>query len=87
MFLDENGVILFQKSPWNAVCKNGILLKIPLFSKNTLRRFLFNQTAQHHRFCTFNSTLMLQKSLGALLKSSGKNRVFLRKLKMIKFEP
>ena len=32
MFFDENEVIPFQKCPWNALCKNGILFKnTPLF--------------------------------------------------------
>ena len=31
VFLDENEVLPFLKSPWSALCKNGILLKIPLF--------------------------------------------------------
>ena len=37
MFLDENEVIPFQKTPWNALCKNGILLKIPISSKPNLK--------------------------------------------------
>ena len=39
MVLDQNEVSLFQKSPWNALCKNGILLKIALFQNQILRRF------------------------------------------------
>ena len=37
MLVDENEVIPFQKSPLNALCKNGILLKVPLFQNQILR--------------------------------------------------
>ena len=72
MFLDKNEVSLFQKSPWNALCKNGILLKIPLFSKPNFKKIFFNQTPQHRHFCTFNSLLMLQKSLGYPIRKFGR---------------
>ena len=70
MFLDKNEVSLFQKSPWNVLCKNAILLKIPLFLKPNFKTIFFNQTPQHRHFCTFNSLLMLQKSLGYAIKNS-----------------
>ena len=65
MILDENEIIHFQKSPWNALCKNGILIKI---FKTKFKDDFFNQTPQHHRFCTFISPLMIQKSLGYAFK-------------------
>ena len=63
MLADKNEVIPFQKSPWNALCKNGILLKTPLFQNKMLRE-CFNQAPQQHHFCTDNSRSMLKKSLG-----------------------
>ena len=66
MLVDKIEKIPFQKSPWNASCKNGILLKIPLFQNQILRRF-FNQAPQQHYFCTINSLLMLQRSLGYII--------------------
>ena len=45
MFLDKNEVIPFQKCPWNALCKNGMLLKMPLFSKPNLKTFF---SIKHH---------------------------------------
>ena len=44
MFLDQNEVSLFKISPWNALCKNGILLKIPLF-QNQILRHIFQSNA------------------------------------------
>ena len=64
MILDENEVIPFQKSPWKALCKNGILLKILLFFKTKFKDDFFNQTPQHHHFCAFNSPFIFQESLG-----------------------
>ena len=58
MFLDKNEVTPFQKCPWNALCKNGILLKIHLF-QNQIQRQFFNQTPQQNHFCALNSILML----------------------------
>ena len=63
MFLDENVVITFRISTWNALFKNGILLKYTPFFKTKFEGDVFNQTAQHQNFVTFNSPLMLQKSL------------------------
>ena len=56
MFLDENEVIPFQKSPWNALCKKGILLKIPLFSKPNLKTIL---SIKHHNPITSVHSLAL----------------------------
>ena len=42
MLVNKNEVIPFQKSPWNALCKNGILLKMPFFSKQNFKRMLQN---------------------------------------------
>ena len=69
MFLDENEVIPFQKSPWNALCKSGILLKKNFFKPKFEDDFV-NQTSNHPHFCTLNSPLMLQKSYGTLFKNS-----------------
>ena len=46
MILDENEVIPYQKSPWNALCKNGILLKIPFFFKTKFKDTTFS--IKHH---------------------------------------
>ena len=46
MFLDQNEVSLFQKSPLNPLCKNGILLKIPLFSKPNFKAIFL---IKHHK--------------------------------------
>ena len=44
MFLDKNEVIPFQKSPWNALCKNGIFVKNTLFQNQIKRRFFQSNT-------------------------------------------
>ena len=56
MFLDKNEVIPFQKCPWNALCKNGILLKISLFSKPNLKTS-FSIKHLNTFICTLNSLL------------------------------
>ena len=91
MLVNKNEVVPFQKTPWNALCKNGILLKIPLFSKPKLRG-CFNQELQQHHFCIVNSLLMLQMSLGYALNKFRRfyripEKVISRKLKITKFEP
>ena len=53
MLVNKNEVIPFQKSSWNALCKNGILLKYPLF-QNQILKGCFNQATQQHNFCTVN---------------------------------
>ena len=58
MFLDENEVIPFQKSPWNTWKYN--FAKNTLFFRSKFKDDLFNQTTQHHHFCTFNGLLMAQ---------------------------
>ena len=45
MLVDKNEVVPFQISPWNALCKKGILFKIPLFSKPN---FKTNFSIKHH---------------------------------------
>ena len=45
MVVDKNEVIPLQKSPWNAICKNVILLKIPFFSKPNFKK---NFSIKHH---------------------------------------
>ena len=93
MFLDQNEVSLFQKSTWNALCKNGILLNIPLFSKPNFKAIFFNKTTQDRHFCTFKNLIKLQKSLGYAIKNFEdfsefkKKSSFSRKLKNTKFEP
>ena len=57
IFLDKNEVITFQISPWNALFKNGVLFKTKFEDD------VFNQTSQHHHFCTLNNPLILKKSL------------------------
>ena len=42
MLADKNEEGRFQKSPWNALCKNGLLFEIPLFQSQILGEF-FNQ--------------------------------------------
>ena len=93
MLNDKNKVFPFQKSPWNAYCKNGILLKIPLFSKSN---FKTNFSIRHHNSiisvqsiafeCCNNQkvTLLtnLEDSTEILKKSS-----FSRNLKIEKNEP
>ena len=72
MMLDnKNEVIPFQKSAWNALSKNGILLKIPLF-QNQILRGCFNQAPQQHHFCTVNGLSMLQKSLDYAINKFGR---------------
>ena len=64
MLVDKNEEIPFQKSPWNALCKNGILLKIPLFSKPNLKT---NFSIKHHSSIISVQSiafLILQTSLG-----------------------
>ena len=63
MLVNENEVIPFKKSPWNSLCKNGIVKKYPSFQKQILRG-CFNQVPQQHHFCKVISLSMLQKSLG-----------------------
>ena len=54
VFLDENEVIAFQKYPWNALFKNGILLKYPYF-KTKLQTICFQSNT------TTQSFLYIQK--------------------------
>ena len=70
MLVNKNEVIHNQKSPWNALCKIAILLKIPLFQKQILRE-CFNQAQQQHYFGTVNSLTMLQESLGYAINKFG----------------
>ena len=63
MLLDENEVINFQISPWNALFKKWNFVKNIPFFETKFEDDVFNQTSQHHIFCTFNSPLMLQKSV------------------------
>ena len=92
MILGENEIIPFQKSSWNALCKNGFVKDTPFF-KTKFKDDFFNQTPQHHHFGTFNSPLMILKSLGyAIEKSKDSTQFqqkssFSRKLKITKFEP
>ena len=87
MLADKNEEVRFKKSPWNASCKNGFLLKIPLFSKPNFKE---NFSIKHHKasFCTVNSLLMLQKPLGHAINKFGrfyrvpKKSSFSRKLKI-----
>ena len=73
MLVHKNEVIHFQKSPRKALCKNRILLnKYPFFQNQILRHFFFNQAPQQHHFCTVNSILMLQKSLGYAINKFGR---------------
>ena len=44
MLVNRNGIVPFQKSPWNALCKNRILLKIPPFSKPNVKRVIQSST-------------------------------------------
>ena len=37
MFLDKNEVSPFQKSPWNALCKNGLFVKNTHFFKTKFK--------------------------------------------------
>ena len=55
VFLDKNEVSPFQKSPWNALCENRILLKNTPFFRTNFKDKFFHQTSQHHHFCTLNS--------------------------------
>ena len=73
MVVDKNEIIPFQKSPWNALCKNGISLKYQFFySKPNFKTNFFNQALPQHHFCTVNSLLMLQKSLGYAINKFGR---------------
>ena len=83
MLVNKNEEIPIQKSPWNALCKNGILLKIPFFSNPKLRG-CFNQAPQQHHFCTVNSLLMLQKSLGYAINKFGRFYRVLEKVVIFK---
>ena len=67
MFLDQNEVSLFQKSPWNALCKKWNFVKNTPFFKTKFSGDFINQTPQHRHFCTFKSLLMLPKSLGCAI--------------------
>ena len=45
ILVDKNEVVHFQKSPWNALCKHGFLLKnTPIFKAN----FKTNVSIKHH---------------------------------------
>ena len=92
MFLDQNEVSLFQKPPWNALCKNGILLKIPPFSKPNFKEF----SIKHHNTvisvdskafrCCRNHKVTLLKNPEDSTEFQKKSS-FSRKLKITKFEP
>ena len=88
--VDKNVVVPFQKSQWNTLCKNGFLLKIPLFSKPNFKMNFYIQAPQQHHFCTVNSLLMLQKPLGYGINKFGRyyrvpeKSSFLGKLKITK---
>ena len=82
MILDENEVIPFEKSPWNALCKNGILLKIPLFSKPNLKSTF---SIKHHStiisvhsiaLLFFRNQITLLKNPKILQSSRKENRHF-----------
>ena len=69
---NKNGVIPFQESPRNAFCKNGILLKIPLFSKPN---FNTNFSIKHHNSIIYVQPIvffMLLKSLGYAINKFGR---------------
>ena len=70
MLVDKNEEVPFQKSPWKDLCKNGFLLKIPIFSQPNFR---MNISIKHHNsICTVNSLLMLQKPLGNTINKFGR---------------
>ena len=71
MLVDKNEEISFQKSPWNALCKNGILFKIPLF-QNQFSRRIFQSSTKTASFCTVNSLSMLKRSLGYTINKFGR---------------
>ena len=89
MILDENEVIPLHGTLY---VKMEFCKRHPIF-KTKFNEDFFNQTPQHHLFCTFYSYFLLQKSLGYTIKKpkdstefSKKNR-FSRKLKITKFMP
>ena len=94
MLVNKNEVILFQKSPWNALCKNGILLKMPLFSKPNFKRMFQPSTTtvsflsvQSIAFqCCRNNKVTLLSNLEDSTEFQEKSS-FSRKLKITKFEP
>ena len=65
--VNKTEVVSFQKSPWNALCKNGILFKIPLFSEDV-------SIKHHNSFISVQSIafLTLQKSLGYAIDKFGR---------------
>ena len=93
MFLDQNEVSLFQKSPWNALCKNGILLKIPFFLKQILRRFFQSNTTTpsflyiQKPFNVAEIIRLLYQKTTKILQSSRKKLSFSINLEITKFEP
>ena len=72
MLVDKNKVIPFQKSTWNALCKMDFFKKYIPFFKTKCLDDIINQAPQQHRFCTVNSLLMLQKSLGYAINKFGR---------------
>ena len=75
MILVENEVIAFQKSPWNALCKNGFF--------KTKFKDVFS-IEQHQNFCTFDSPFMFKKSLGYAIKNSKDSTEFQKKIVIFK---
>ena len=88
MLVNKNEVIPFWKSPWNALCKNGILLKIPLFSKPNFKK-VFQSSTTTASFMYSQQPLNLQKSLGYAMNKFGRfygapeKSPFSRKLKKL----
>ena len=86
MVVDKNEITPFQKSPWKTLCKNGILLKRPIFSK---QNFQTNFSIKHYNsiISIQSRVLMLQKSLGYAINKFGrilqssKKIVFFKKIK------
>ena len=64
MVVEKNEINPFQNSQWNALCKNRISLKIPIFSKPNSKTNISIKHLNSNISGTVNSLLMLQKSLG-----------------------
>ena len=79
MLVNKNEVIPFQKSPWNALCKIGILLKIPLFSKPNFERVFQSSTTTASFLYSqqpLNVAEIVRLQIREILESSRKNRHF-----------
>ena len=75
MIVNNNEVITFQNSPWNALCKNGILLNIPLFSNPNFKR-MFHSIISVQSIAFHVAEIIRLRYLRKIIQISRKNRHF-----------